>query len=199
VKINGRKEANSSAKPNSKKPVYRVKGEKHMQTKLRLLGLVVVASLLWITPMSAVTQRAKVQSKTKKFRTKYIGTASWYGAKHQGRKMANGQRFDRRKLTAASWYFPLGTKIRVVNVENGESVIVTITDRGPNLRLHRILDLSQAAAERLGYVGQGLTPVFLYPVPAFDTQAASFEAGLIAPPASQVRGDLVATAIVAPK
>src|SRR6266851_3673133 len=127
-----------------------------MQTKLRIIGLAVVANLLWINPMSAISQGTKAHGRDKKIKTKYIGTASWYGAKHQGRKMANGQRFDRHKLTAASWYFPLGTTIRVVNVENGESVVVTITDRGPNLRLNRILDLSEAAAERLGYVGQGL-------------------------------------------
>jgi rare lipoprotein A (peptidoglycan hydrolase) len=170
-----------------------------MQTKLRVTGMVVVASLLWITPMFAASKGAKVQSKAKTFKTKYIGTASWYGAKHQGRKMANGQRFDRHKLTAASWYFPLGTKIRVENVKNGESVIVTITDRGPNLRLHRILDLSQAAAERLGYVGEGLTPVFLYPVPPFETKPAGFDSGLVVPPASQGPGALVAKAIAVPK
>ncbi len=169
-----------------------------MQTKLRVI-LVVVASLLWITPMFAVSQGAKVQSKAKNFKTKYIGTASWYGAQHQGRKMANGQRFDRRKLTAASWYFPLGTKIRVVNLKNGESVIVTITDRGPNLRLHRILDLSEAAAGCLGYVGQGLTPVFLYPVPSFETKAAGFDSGLIETPAGQGPGELEATDIAVPK
>jgi rare lipoprotein A len=100
--------------------------------------------------------------------------ASWYGAQHQGRKMANGQRFDRHKYTAASWYFPLGTVVRVVNLKNGESVEVTITDRGPNLRLHRVLDLSEAAADLLGYVDDGLTPVFLYPVSSFDTTSASF-------------------------
>src|SRR6202166_3874372 len=153
-----------------------------MQTKLRVLGFVVVASLLWITPVSAVSQRATVQGKVKKFKIQYIGTASWYGEQHQGRKMANGQRFDRHKLTAAGWYFPLGTTIRVVNVKNGESVVVTITDRGPNLRLHRILDLSEAAAECLGYVGQGLTPVFLYPVVPFETSAAAFDSGLIETP-----------------
>src|SRR5580692_2999321 len=112
-----------------------------MQTKLRNIGFAVVASLLSIIPMFAGSQGAKVQSKHKDLKTRYVGTASWYGAQHQGRKMANGKRFDRRKLTAASWYFPLGTKIRVVNVKNGESVVVTVTDRGPNLRLHRILDL----------------------------------------------------------
>lgn len=169
-----------------------------MQTKLRVIGLVVVASLLWINPMSAVSQAAKVQSKDKKFKTKYIGTASWYGAQHQGRKMANGQRFDRHKLTAASWYFPLGTTIRVVNVKNGESVVVTITDRGPNLRLHRILDLSEAAAERLGYVGEGLTPVFLYPMPSFETQAAVFDSGLLETPANPTSGEYEAKTIAVP-
>jgi len=146
-----------------------------MQTKLRVLGFVVVASLLWITPMSAVSQRAKVQAKGKKMKVQYIGLASWYGAQHQGKKMANGQRFDRHKYTAASWYFPLGTLVRVVNLKNGESVQVTITDRGPNLRLNRVLDLSEAAADLLGYVDDGLTPVFLYPVSWFDTTAASFD------------------------
>jgi len=169
-----------------------------MQTKLRFIGFVIVASLPWITPMSAGSVGAKVQSKVKKLRTQYIGTASWYGAQHQGRKMANGQRFDRHKLTAASWYFPLGTAIRVVNVKNGESVVVTITDRGPNLRLNRILDLSEAAAERLGYVEQGLTPVFLYPVPSFETKAAGFDSGLIETPARQSSGEYVAKALAVP-
>jgi peptidoglycan lytic transglycosylase len=169
-----------------------------MQTMLRIIGFAVVASLLWISPTSAVSQRAKVQGKAKKFKTQYIGTASWYGEQHQGRKMANGQRFDRRKLTAASWYFPLGTTIRVVNMKNGESVVVTITDRGPNLRLHRILDLSEAAAERLGYVGQGLTPVFLYPVATFETIAARFDSALIETHASQGSGEYEAKAIPAP-
>src|SRR5579872_7198466 len=170
-----------------------------MQTKLRFLVFAVVASLLWISPTSAVSQRAKVQGTvTKKLKTQYTGTASWYGIDRQGRKMANGQPFDRHKLTAASWYFPLGTKVRVVNVKNGESVVVTITDRGPNLRLHRIVDLSEAAAERLGYVGQGLTPVFLYPVPSFETKAAGFNSGLIRTPASQGPGELEAKAIAVP-
>jgi rare lipoprotein A len=169
-----------------------------MQTKLRVIVLVVVASLLWITPISAVSQRAKVQGKDKKGKTQYTGMASWYGAERQGQKMANGKPFDCHKLTAASWYFPLGTTVRVVNVKNGESVVVTITDRGPNLRLHRILDLSEAAAERLGYVGQGLTPVFLYPVSSFDTEAAGFDSGLIQTPASQGRGELEAKAVAVP-
>lgn len=152
-----------------------------MQTKLRIFGLLVVASLLWTSPTSAATKQAKGHKAAKTLKVHYIGTASWYGKQHQGRKMANGKRFDRRKLTAASWYFPLGTTLRVVNLKNGESVIVTITDRGPNFRLHRILDLSEAAAGRLGYVGQGLTPVFLYPVTSFNTEPAVLNSHLVKP------------------
>jgi rare lipoprotein A len=169
-----------------------------MRTKLRIMRFAVVASLLWMTPMAAVSQRAKVQGKGKKFKTQYIGTASWYGAQHQGRKMANGKRFDRRKLTAASWYFPLGTTVRVVNVKNGASVVVTITDRGPNLRLHRILDLSEAAAKRLGYVEQGLTPVFIYPLTPFETVAAANDASLTARHSNQKTGELAAKAPAEP-
>lgn len=152
-----------------------------MQTKLRIIGFVVVASLLWTSPTSA-TQRAKVIKTANDFKVRYLGTASWYGQQHQGRKMANGKQFDRNKLTAASWYFPLGTPIRVVNVKNGQSVVVTVTDRGPNLRLHRILDLSEAAAGFLDYVGQGLTQVFLYPLPSFETMPSAFDLKLAEPP-----------------
>jgi rare lipoprotein A len=144
-----------------------------MQTKLHIAGLVVVASLLWTSPASAVPQSAKAHKAAKNHKSSYIGIASWYGQRHQGRKMANGQRFDRHKLTGASWYFPLGTPVRVVNTKNGESVLVTITDRGPDLRLHRILDLSEAAAERLDYIRQGLTTVSLHPVVPVKTQSAA--------------------------
>jgi rare lipoprotein A len=95
--------------------------------------------------------------------------------------MANGQRFDRRNLTAASWDFPLGTMLRVVNVKNGNSVVVTITDRGPNHRLHRILDLSEAAATNLDYVHTGLTRVFLYPLVPFETEHTEFGGSLVEP------------------
>src|SRR5579872_7379524 len=160
-----------------------------MQTKLRFLVFAVVASLLWISPTSAVSQRAKVQGTvTKKLKTQYTGTASWYGIDRQGRKMANGQPFDRHKLTAASWYFPLGTTVRVVNVKNGESVVVTITDRGPGQHLHRLIDLSEAAAERLDYVGQGLTHVCLYPMVSVETQPALLQIPLAEPNSQNLAG-----------
>ena len=111
--------------------------------------------------------------------------------------MANGKRFDSHKLTAASWYFPLGTTVRVVNVKNGESVVVTITDRGPGQHLHRLIDLSEAAAERLDYVGQGLTRVCLYPMVSVETQPALLQIPL-AEPSSQNLAGTEATVSVTP-
>src|ERR1700704_344994 len=152
-----------------------------MRTKLRIFGFLAVANLLWNPLTSAAPMTSKSLKAVKTLKLRYVGTASWYGKQHQGLKMANGKRFDRHKLTAASWYFPLGTTLRVVNVKNGESVVVTITDRGPNLRLNRILDLSEAAADRLDYVGQGLTSVFLLPVISFNTEPAALGSQLAEP------------------
>ncbi len=138
-----------------------------MQTKLRAAYPIVVACLLSLSSSFALPQPEE------KPIAHYIGVASWYGIQHQGKKMANGHRFDRAKLTAASWYFPLGTRLQVINLDNGRAVQVTITDRGPNARLHRVLDLSEAAAKRLDYVGQGLTQVFLSPLAAAQGVAST--------------------------
>jgi rare lipoprotein A len=149
-----------------------------MQTKLRTTLLVFAASLLSLSLISAVSH---AKARTAKVETHAVGIASWYGLQHQGRKMANGKRFDRRKMTAASWYVPLGTVLRVVNMENGRSVTVTVTDRGPNLRLHRIVDLSEAAARELGYVEKGLTPVFVSPILSYQPQHAELHPSLTEP------------------
>jgi rare lipoprotein A (peptidoglycan hydrolase) len=138
--------------------------------KLRIINLF-AASLLGASPISIATP-AKGNN-VSGLKPSSIGIASWYGDEHQGMIMANGQRFDSHKLTAASWILPLGTAIRVVNAENGKSVVVTVTDRGPNQRLHRILDLSEAAAARLDYVKQGLAPVFFAPMPYPDPEPSA--------------------------
>src|ERR1700674_5282312 len=158
-----------------------------MQTKLRITMLLIAAILLTASMISAAS-RSKQLAAAALAKPRFVGIASWYGAQHQGRKMANGKRFDRRKLTAASWYLPMGTTIRVVNLENGKSVTVTITDRGPNFRLHRLIDLSEAAAERLDYVGQGLTLVVLYPVASLSTQPAALDSHLIEPSSLHASG-----------
>ena len=93
-----------------------------------------------------------------------IGIASWYGGWHQGRPTASGARFDRASLTAAHRWLPLGTIVLVENLENGRSVALRITDRGP-YKPGRVIDLSQAAARRLGLEQQGLGLVALTVLP----------------------------------
>jgi len=87
-----------------------------------------------------------------------VGTASWYGRDFDGKKTASGAIFDSRKLTAAHKTLPLGTNILVRNLENDKETIVTVNDRGPFVS-GRILDLSEAAAEELGFKEKGLTTV----------------------------------------
>jgi rare lipoprotein A len=86
------------------------------------------------------------------------GMASWYGRPHHGKRTASGETYDMNKLTAAHRTLPLGTRLLVTNVENGRTVEVRINDRGPYLN-DRMLDLSYAAAQRLGAVGDGVIPV----------------------------------------
>jgi rare lipoprotein A len=93
-----------------------------------------------------------------------IGIASWYGEREQGRRTASGDRFDRRALAAAHPSLPFGTVVLVENLANGRSVALRITDRGP-YRPGRVIDLSQAAAQRLGLEEQGLGLVALTVVP----------------------------------
>jgi len=93
-----------------------------------------------------------------------VGIASWYGLDHQGRLTASGRPFDARKLTAAHNTLPLNTKARIVNLENGKSVEVTINDRGPGIP-GRVIDLSERAALRLGMKKEGLALVRIEPLP----------------------------------
>lgn len=86
------------------------------------------------------------------------GPASWYGAEHQGRRTASGQRFDMNRLTAAHRKLPFGTRLEVTNLTNGRTVRVVVNDRGPYSG-HRILDLSRKAADDLGFIRQGVAVV----------------------------------------
>jgi rare lipoprotein A len=88
------------------------------------------------------------------------GIASWYGHPHHGRITASGRRFDMYEFTAAHRTLPMGTRLRVTNLTNGQSVRVTITDRGPFVR-RRVIDLSFAAAREIGMIGPGTAPVHL--------------------------------------
>ncbi|MEA1834648.1 septal ring lytic transglycosylase RlpA family protein [Methylobacterium durans] len=80
------------------------------------------------------------------------GVASWYGPGFQGRRTANGERFNTHAMTAAHRTLPFGTRVRVTNRTNGRSVVVRINDRGPFVG-GRVIDLSNASARALGVSG----------------------------------------------
>jgi rare lipoprotein A len=88
------------------------------------------------------------------------GLASYYGRKFNGRRTASGERFDMTALTAAHKTLPFGTRVKVTNTRTGKSVVVKINDRGPFVR-GRVIDVSRAAAERIGLISSGHAPVEL--------------------------------------
>jgi peptidoglycan lytic transglycosylase len=123
--------------------------------------------------ISAPTARAEETHSSRQ------GQASWYGEEHRGMLMANGRRFDPDKMTAASWFYPLGTRVRVtVNSPNFEprSVLVTITDRGPARRLvheGRVIDLTHAAFQKIAAPDLGLATVVVEPIRSISPGSGS--------------------------
>jgi rare lipoprotein A len=114
-----------------------------------------------VTPPSinAQQQHVKPHKIVKKKNTKeQFGIASFYANKFNGRQTANGEIFSQEKLTAASNTVALNTWVRVINLRNKKKVIVKINDR-MHFRNKRLIDLSHAAAKKLGYTGWGLTKV----------------------------------------
>ena len=105
-----------------------------------------------------------------------VGNASWYGRKFHGRLTSSGEPFDMYELTAAHKSLPIPTYARVTNLENGRTTIVRINDRGP-FHDNRIIDLSYAAAVKLGFAAVGTAPVrveVLSPGKRFVLQAGAF-------------------------
>ena len=86
------------------------------------------------------------------------GVASWYGHAWDGRKTASGERLSAAALTASHRTIPLGTRVRITNLQTQQQVEVTINDRGPKPK-EDLIDLSQAAAERLGVKKRGESQV----------------------------------------
>jgi len=87
-----------------------------------------------------------------------FGLASWYGKFFQGRATASGEPYNQNAMTCAQRNLPLGSLVRVTNLRNNRSVVVRVNDRGP-VPQDRVIDLSRAAAERLGFSHRGLAPV----------------------------------------
>ena len=100
------------------------------------------------------------------------GRASWYGKKFNGQRTASGERFSASGFTAAHRTLPFNSYVRVRRVASGEEVIVRITDRGP-FHPGRVLDLSHAAAERIGLVALGGAEVEIEPLTEYERRLES--------------------------
>ena len=117
-----------------------------------LLALAVSATVIAspLTPPGASPQPLPVV----KHRWYEIGKASWYGPAFQGKLTATGERFNMNSLTCAHRTLPLGSWLRITNLHNSKSTFVRVNDRGP-YEPHAIVDLSFAAAQKLGLLGNG--------------------------------------------
>jgi rare lipoprotein A len=82
-----------------------------------------------------------------------VGLASWYGRPFHGRRTSNGERYDMHRLSAAHKTMPLPSYARVRNLDNGREIVVRVNDRGPFVYQGRVIDLSYAAARKLGFSG----------------------------------------------
>lgn len=101
-----------------------------------------------------------------------VGMASWYGKDFHGKKTANGFIYDMYGVSAAHKTLPLGTQVRVTNLENNRSVILVINDRGPFVH-GRILDLSYGAAQKLDTVERGVAKVRITAIGSIPTAKTS--------------------------
>lgn len=127
-----------------------------LQTKLQpaafLLTVAVAASVVAVHPgKPLVAQPAPAKPASHWFQ---IGTASWYGKAFNGKRTATGELFNMHSFTCAHRTLPLGSWLRITNLRNSRSTFVRVNDRGP-YRPHAIVDLSFAAAQKLGMLGNG--------------------------------------------
>ncbi|MBK7749935.1 MAG: septal ring lytic transglycosylase RlpA family protein [Candidatus Obscuribacter sp.] len=134
-----------------------VKNAKHTLPALFSLVLAIVtasASEAHASNLIAAKPAAKSQPVPKNF----SGNVSWYGVPFHGRKTASGEIFDMYKLTSAHLKLPFKTRVLVEDPKSGKSVVVKVNDRGPYAK-GRVMDLSKAAATKLGTISHGVAYV----------------------------------------
>jgi rare lipoprotein A len=112
------------------------------------------------------------------------GDASWYGTKFHGNKTSNGERYNMYAISAAHKSLPIPSYVEVTNLENGRRLIVRVNDRGP-FHSGRIIDLSYAAAAKLGYADKGTAPVEIRVIDVAQYQREKLRTTAVSPP-SQV-------------
>lgn len=144
---------------------------------IRLKGLLIL--LLVAATFACATKKSPSASNVGKTDDQFVlsgqtlqGHASWYGPGFHGRRTANGEIFNKYALTAAHKTLPFGTILEITNPETDKTIRVRINDRGPFVK-GRILDLSQKAAQELGFMLKGATDVIAKVLLPADIAAAS--------------------------
>lgn len=112
----------------------------------------------FLTLLVTLLFTTNVMAKTKVNQHSTRGEASYYAGFHHGKKTASGERFNMHSLTAAHRTLPLGSKIKVTNLNNGKEVVVRVNDRGPYAK-GRVIDVSLGAAKKLDMIKTGTTKV----------------------------------------
>lgn len=128
-----------------------------------------------LRPAPAPAQPDKPAVKVRRHHWYQLGVASWYGRFFQGKTTASGQPYDEYAMTCAHRTLPLGSVLRVTNLRNHKSVVVRVNDRGP-MPEDRVIDLSYAAANTLGFSERGIAPVRV------DLLSAPTEVAQLEPP-----------------
>lgn len=146
-----------------------------MKTPLRHFQLTLLATLsIPLIACSSLgnTSASKPEEVIPGYTVKHVetGKASWYSIRtNRGTKTASGERLDERAATAAHKTLPMGTKVRVTNLANGNAEVVRINDRGPFIK-GRIIDVTIGTAERLGFVRSGVVPVHVEVLKKIDDE-----------------------------
>ena len=136
----------------------RVRHQHAHRSALLFALTLLVADAAW--PADVLARSGVMQLDRHPKQRRQTGFASFYGPESRNRRTANGERFDPGQLTAAHRTLPFGTRVKVTNLDNDRHVIVRINDRGPYAR-GRVLDLSRAAARKLGFEREGVAYVRL--------------------------------------
>ena len=117
---------------------------------MKIMHLISAASLAMVAALAQTPSSTQANEMT--------GVCSYYARMHNGHVTAGGEKFDSNAMTAAHRRLPMGTKLKVTNLANGKSVVVTVNDRGPFVK-GRSLSVTRRAAEELGFRKQGVAKV----------------------------------------
>ena len=135
-----------------------------MKIRQHLTRMLILSAFMGMSlalPATVLFAKETLSHKSRAAHIKPItGIASYYGGKFHGKRTASGEVFNKNAMTAAHRSLPFGTKVKVTNLRNGRTVLVKVNDRGPHVR-GRIIDLSQAAAKKIGLSHAGTARVKL--------------------------------------